>query len=108
VRDLWRMKGQGIAIGAVIAVGVLMLVMMQGLVVTLEETKSAYFDRYRIADVFAPAVRVPDRVRGKLADIPGVVAVEGRSSAAHSSHYQMSTFLYRLGQFRLLILANHF
>ncbi|MGB5557592.1 MAG: FtsX-like permease family protein [Paracoccaceae bacterium] len=77
-RDLWRMKGQAAAIGAVIAVGVLMLVMMQGLVVTLEETKSAYYDRYRLADVFAPATRAPERVLSKLADIPGVAAVEGR------------------------------
>ena len=77
-RDLWRMKGQTLAIGAVIAVGVLMLVMMQGLVVTLQETKSTYYERYRLADVFAPAIRVPDRVLSKLAEIPGVAAVEGR------------------------------
>ncbi len=77
-RDLWRIKGQSLAIGAVIAVGVLMLVMMQGLVVTLQETKAAYYERYRLADVFATAVRAPDRTLDRLAQIPGVAAVEGR------------------------------
>ncbi|WP_218152820.1 ABC transporter permease [Tropicimonas isoalkanivorans] len=78
VRDLWRIKGQALAIAAVIAVGVLMLVMMTGLVNTLEETKQAYYDRYRLADVFAPVERAPDRFLERLAEIPGVAVVEGR------------------------------
>ncbi|WP_417807212.1 ABC transporter permease [Thioclava sp.] len=80
-RDLWRMKGQAAAIGAVIAVGVLMLVMMQGLVSTLSETRDAYYARYRLADVFAPAKRAPDRVLADLANIPGVASVQGRVNA---------------------------
>ena len=35
-RDLWRMKGQATAIGLVIALGTLLIVMMGGLVNTLE------------------------------------------------------------------------
>ncbi|WP_236545141.1 ABC transporter permease [Tropicimonas marinistellae] len=61
-----------------IALGVLMLVMMTGLVNTLEETKQAYYDRYRLAEVFAPVERAPDRFLERLAEIPGVAAVEGR------------------------------
>ena len=78
LRDLWRIKGQGFAIGIVIAVGVMMLVMMSGLVNTLDETRRAYYERYRLADVFAPVKRAPERVLKKLAKIPGVAAVEGR------------------------------
>lgn len=77
-RDLWRMKGQAVAIAAVIALGVLMLVMMDGLVNSLEETKRAYYERYRLADVFAPLKRAPEHVLKDIAGMPGVAAVEGR------------------------------
>lgn len=80
LRDLWRMKGQAIAIAAVIAVGVLLLVMMDGLVHSLEETKRAYYDRYRMADIFAPLTRAPREVLSDLERIPGVTAVQGRLS----------------------------
>ena len=78
LRDLWRMKGQAIAIGLVMALGVLMLVMMDGLVNSLDETKRAYYERYRLAGVFAPAKRAPKHLLRDIADIPGVSAVEGR------------------------------
>jgi len=78
LRDLWRIKGQAIAIGAVIGVGVLMLVMMTGLVTSLDETRRAYYERYRLADIFAPVTRAPDRLIAELAAIPGVSAAEGR------------------------------
>lgn len=78
LRDLWRMKGQAAAIGMVIAVGVAMLVMMTGLVTSLDATKRAYYERYRLADVFAGVTRAPDRLLRQLADIPGVASVEGR------------------------------
>ena len=78
LRDLWRMKGQAIAIGVVIAVGVGMLVMMQGLVTSLNETRTAYYERYRLAEVFAPVARAPNRVVGRLAAIDGVSTVEPR------------------------------
>lgn len=78
VRDLWRMKGQAFAIGMVIAVGVGMLVMMTGLVTSLNETRAAYYERYRLAEIFAPVTRAPDRLAGRLAAIEGVRAVEPR------------------------------
>ena len=78
LRDLWRMKGQAIAIGVVIAVGVAMLVMMSGLVTSLNETRDAYYQRYRLADIFAPVTRAPDRSVQRLAAIEGVSAVEPR------------------------------
>ena len=78
LRDLWRVKGQAVAIGTVIAVGVMMLVMMTGLVSSLNETRAAYYERYRLADVFAPINRAPERLLPRLAAIDGVGAVEGR------------------------------
>ncbi len=78
LRDLWHIKGQALAIGAVIALGVLMLVMMSGLVNSLDETRRAYYERYRLADVFAPVNRAPEHLIADLAAIPGVAAAEGR------------------------------
>ncbi len=77
-RDLWRMKGQALAIGLVIALGTLMIVMMGGLVNTLENTRAAYYERYRLADIFAPVTRAPERLLDRIAEIPGIGAVEGR------------------------------
>ncbi len=78
LRDLWRIKGQAGAIGAVVAAGVLMLVMMTGLTASLSETRDAYYERYRLADVFARAARAPERMALRLAAIPGVSAVQTR------------------------------
>lgn len=78
LRDMWRMKGQALAIGMVIAVGVGMLVMMTGLVTSLNETRAAYYDRYRLAEVFAPVTRAPNRIAMRMAAIDGVSAVEPR------------------------------
>jgi putative ABC transport system permease protein len=78
LRDLWRMKGQAFAIGMVIAVGVGMLVMMTGLVTSLNQTRTAYYERYRLAEVFAPVTRAPDRLARRLEAIEGVRSVEPR------------------------------
>lgn len=78
LRDLWRIKGQAAAIGAVIAVAVLLLVMMTGLDTSLTETRRAYYERFRLADVFLPVTRAPERMTGDLAAIPGVAVAEGR------------------------------
>jgi len=77
-RDLWRMKGQAIAIGLVISMGVMLQVMMSGLVLSLDETRAAYYDRFRLAEVFAPVARAPEHVADRLKAIPGVAQVETR------------------------------
>ena len=82
LRDLWRMKGQALAIAMVIATGVMLLVMMTGLVNSLEQTRDTYYDRYRLAEVFAPVARAPNLALADLVEIPGVSAVEGRVSGA--------------------------
>ncbi|WP_316860247.1 FtsX-like permease family protein [uncultured Cohaesibacter sp.] len=82
LRDLWRIKGQAIAIALVIATGVSLLVMMSGIITSLEETKRAYYERNRLADIFAPVKRAPQHLTRKLADLPGISAVEGRISGS--------------------------
>lgn len=77
-RDLWRMKGQVIAIAMVIATGVMLLVMMSGVVTSLNETRRAYYERNRFADVFAPVKRAPLHIIRDLADLSGVSVAEGR------------------------------
>lgn len=78
IRDLWRMKGQALAIALVIATGVMLMVMMTGLVESLSETRRAYYERYRLAEVFAPVVRAPEQIAGHIAEIDGVAAVQTR------------------------------
>ncbi|SIS65248.1 ABC transporter permease [Phaeovulum vinaykumarii] len=82
LRDLARMRGQALAIAAVIAMGVLLQVMMSGLVTSLSETRRAYYERNRMADVVAPLTRAPDAVLERLAAIPGVAGAEGRIDGA--------------------------
>ncbi|SEO36234.1 putative ABC transport system permease protein [Salinihabitans flavidus] len=82
LRDLWRIKGQAAAIALVVAVGVLLLVMMSGMLNSLEETRRTYYERYRLADVFAPAVGAPEQVLERLRAVPGVAAAEGRVTGA--------------------------
>jgi putative ABC transport system permease protein len=78
LRDLWRIKGQAIAIAIVISLGVLMLVMMDGLVNSLQETRRAYYERYRLAEIFAPVKRAPNHIIREISQVPGVSAAEGR------------------------------
>lgn len=80
VRDLWRLRGQVIAIALVVASGVGVLVMSLTSLDSLEETAEAYYERYRFAHVFANVKRAPERLARRIADIPGVQAVETRIS----------------------------
>lgn len=77
-RDLWRLRGQAVAIALVIAAGVGTMVMAVGLIGSLEATRNAYYDRYRFADVFAPLVRAPETLMAQVRLIPGVATAESR------------------------------
>ncbi len=77
-RDLWRLRGQILAVAMVIASGVAVMVMSLGTMESLDETARAYYERYRFAEVFARVKRAPERLAKKIADIPGVQSVETR------------------------------
>lgn len=78
LRDLWRLRGQLAAIGLVLACGITIFVMFLGMIRSLEETRDAYYDRSRFADLFAEARRVPRTLEPRLRRIDGVAAVETR------------------------------
>ncbi len=78
LRDLWGSRGMAFAIAAVIGAGISLYVGSVATFDSLFETQSAYYDRYRFAEVFAGAVRVPDPVAERVAQIPGVAVVDTR------------------------------
>ncbi|MDB6004538.1 MAG: hypothetical protein JWR15_1525 [Prosthecobacter sp.] len=77
-RDLGRMKGQIVAVSLVMACGLAMMIMTRSIVLTLEGTRDAYYQRYRLADVFASLKRAPLSLADRIAEIPGIAAVEPR------------------------------
>lgn len=78
LRDLARLRGQGIAIALVVACGVATVVTTRTAYDSLVSSRAAYYDRYRFADVFASLVRAPESLRARIERIPGVAAVETR------------------------------
>ena len=77
-RDLRRLWAQALAIALVVAGGVTTLVLAVGSHQSLAETRNAYYERYRFADVFATVRRAPKALIGRIAEIPGVAAVDAR------------------------------
>lgn len=80
-RDLWRLRAQSAAIALIIAAGIGMVIMSIGMMRSLDETRIAYYDRYRFADVFAPVSRAPEGLMEQVRAIPGVGVAESRLSA---------------------------
>ena len=77
-RDLWRLRGQVVAIAFIVASGVGVLIMSLSSLEALRETAAAYYERYRFAEVFAEVKRAPRVLEAKVAQLPGVQAVETR------------------------------
>jgi putative ABC transport system permease protein len=78
IRDLSTIKGQVLAIALVMACGLAVMTMARGLVVSLESSRDRYYQDYQFADVFVDLKRAPNALRHRLAEIPGVSAVETR------------------------------
>ena len=78
LRDLKRLWAQAIAIALVIGGGVATLVLAVGSHHSLEETRTAYYERYGFADIFALVRRAPNSVVKQIEEIPGVAMVEPR------------------------------
>ena len=72
LRDLWEMKGQSLAIAAVIGAGVAMFVTYLSNFDSLRRTRDAYYESARFADVFASVKRAPASLEPRIAAIPGV------------------------------------
>lgn len=78
LRDLWEMKGQALAIAAVVAAGVTMFVTYLSNFSSLQQTRAEYYETARFADVFASLKRAPQSVQARLEALPGVERVMTR------------------------------
>ncbi len=78
MRDLARLWAQALAVALVMACGVMTIVLAVGAARSLTETRSAFYDRYRFATVFASATRAPEALAQRIARLDGVAAVETR------------------------------
>lgn len=82
LRDFWQLRSQALAIALVLVAGVATLVMALSNDQALNDTREAYYDEYRYADVFARVPRAPLSLLETLRGIDGVREVEARVSAS--------------------------
>jgi putative ABC transport system permease protein len=78
LRDLWDMRGQALAVGAVLAAGVVMFVTYLSNFDSLRRTVDTYYERQRFADVFVSLGRAPLALERDLREVEGVSAVDTR------------------------------
>lgn len=78
LRDLWHLRGQAIAVGIIVACAVAIMIMALGTLSTLKASRDAYYQKYRFAEIFASARRVPESLIARLREIDGVQTVEAR------------------------------
>lgn len=73
LRDFKRLWTQALAIALVAAAGVMTLLVSVGTYRSLLDTQQAYYERYDFADIFANAIRAPNRLLDEILAIKGVV-----------------------------------
>lgn len=78
LRDLWRMRGQALAIALVAMCGIATFVTMRGGYEALLAAQASYYERYRFADVFVNVKRAPLSLLARVRAIPGVNEADGR------------------------------
>ncbi|HET9793935.1 MAG TPA: ABC transporter permease, partial [Thermoanaerobaculia bacterium] len=77
-RDLWHHRGPAVAVALVVACGISSFVVTRSAYRSILLSRDGYYARYRFADVFVSAKRVPDALFKRVAAIPGVAASEAR------------------------------
>ncbi len=80
-RDLWHLRGQALAITAVMASGVACFLMFMSTLDSLLLSRDLYYSENRFADIFVPIKRAPESVARRLALIDGVDKVDTRVMA---------------------------
>ncbi|TCO71265.1 ABC transporter permease [Rhodovulum euryhalinum] len=78
MRDFRRLWAQALAIALVLGCGVAIFLTSFGMYNALEDTRAAYYERNRFADVFSETRRAPAPLAREIAAIPGVANVETR------------------------------
>ena len=74
LRELRRHWVQVTSIALVMACGTMTIMGLRSTLASIQRARTDYFDRYRFADVFASAKRIPAPIARQLAAIPGVAA----------------------------------
>lgn len=78
LRDLARLWAQALALALVMACGVATILIAVGASRSLEETRNAFYERYRFATVFSGARRAPLHLESRIEAIRGVAGAELR------------------------------
>jgi putative ABC transport system permease protein len=78
MRDFGRLWVQGLAIAVVLACGVAILLTAFGMNAALTDTRDAYYERNRFADIFTDTRRAPLTLLPDVLEIAGVYAAEPR------------------------------
>ncbi|MGK2858275.1 MAG: ABC transporter permease [Thermoanaerobaculia bacterium] len=78
LRDIVHLRGQVLAVAAVVMCGIATFVAMWTAHRSLKLSQEAYYRTHRFPDVFASARRAPDSLARKIAAIEGVAAVRTR------------------------------
>ncbi|MFZ9394904.1 MAG: ABC transporter permease [Erythrobacter sp.] len=77
LRDLWRMRGQVLAIAVVLAAAAATFVLSMSVHASLTQTRDIYYARNNFAEVFADLTRAPRSIVARANAIPGVRRAEG-------------------------------
>ncbi|MCF7789375.1 MAG: FtsX-like permease family protein [Prosthecobacter sp.] len=78
LRDIGGMKGQFLVVSLIMACGVALMIVSHSIILSLESTRDAYYQHYRMPDVFGSVKSAPLSLQPRLAHIPGVATVELR------------------------------
>jgi len=78
LRDLWKSKGQAIAVTAVILCGIGDYVCVSSAYRNLKLTRDTYYREYRLADFWIPLERAPKSAIFKVEAIEGISSARGR------------------------------
>lgn len=81
LRDLYRLKGQALAVALVMACGLAMMIMARSLIHSLDSIRREYYEAHRFADLFAQLKRAPLSLADRIRALPGVAAVQPDLSA---------------------------
>jgi putative ABC transport system permease protein len=59
-RDLRALQSQALAVALVMACGLAMMITTRSLMLSLQSTRTSYYEQHRFADVFARLKRAPE------------------------------------------------
>ena len=77
MRDLWRMRGQALAIAVVLAAASATFILSMGVHGSLTVTRDAYYSANNFGDVFANMTRAPRSIVDRVARVEGVQQAQG-------------------------------